>query len=57
MQAAAATPAAPAPRLPLLDRLLRSVLALVSVGGFASGFCLVVAGCSLQSPPSAPVPG
>jgi len=53
--AGAAAPAAP--RLPLLDRLLSSVLALVSAGGFAAGFCLVVAGCSLQTPPSAPVPG
>lgn len=45
------------PRLPLLDRLLGSVLALVSAGGFAASFCLVVAGLSLQTPPSAPVPG
>ena len=55
--ATAAAPAPPpAPRLPLLDRLLGSVLALAAAGGLAAAFCLVVAGCSLQSPPSAPVP-
>ena len=55
--ASAPAPPPPPPRLPLLDRLLGSVLALASAGGLAAGFCLVVAGCSLQSPPSAPVPG
>lgn len=49
-----ATP--PRPRLPFVDRLLGSVLSLVSAGGFLAGFCLLVAGLSLQTPPSAPVP-
>ena len=45
--ATAAAPAPPpAPRLPLLDRLLGSVLALAAAGGLAAAFCLVVAGCT-----------